>query len=87
MLGAGDDLEELIELLVAGGVGFALLDAADESTELGNFLRALPGVKAEKRDENQRPHNKRRFANEHRLTPIFILLLLKITRHTDEALV
>src|SRR5207237_960982 len=52
LLGAGDDFEELIELLVAGGDGFALLDAADESTQLGNFLRALPGVKAEKRDEN-----------------------------------
>ena len=47
LLGALDDGEELIHLLVAGRRGVALLDASDQAAKLGYFLSALPGIQAE----------------------------------------
>src|SRR5580704_9579547 len=44
LLGAGDDGKKLIELLLGRRRGFPLLEAVDKTAQLGNFLRALPGV-------------------------------------------
>jgi hypothetical protein len=52
LLGTGDDVEELIHLLVADGAGIALLETADHAAQLGNVFGALEGVNAEERDEN-----------------------------------
>ncbi len=47
LLGAGDNLEELVELFFAGRVLVAVLHAAHETAQFGDFLRLLPHVNAE----------------------------------------
>ncbi len=59
LLGAGNDLEELVELLVAGGSGVTLLDAANEAAEVGGFAVALPGVGDEEHDKNNKAEHER----------------------------
>src|SRR6267142_2890257 len=51
LLGAGDDFEELVELLVARRFGIALLEAVHEAAELGNLRGFFPEVDAEKGNE------------------------------------
>src|SRR5882724_64819 len=68
LLGALDYGEQLIELPVAGRFGIALLQATNQTAQLGNFPGPLPRVPTEKNYENdqadrQRLEPKRKGAN------------------------
>ena len=47
LLGALNDREKFVELLVAGRRTVTLLNAADQPTEFGYFMVALPGINDE----------------------------------------
>src|SRR6266566_1097210 len=48
LLRAGDDVKQLLQLFVGGGLGVVLLEAAQETAQLGNLAGLLPQVRAEK---------------------------------------
>ena len=52
LLGARDNFEELIQLLVARRGRITLFDTPHQPAKLGNFLGTLPGVKTEQRYKN-----------------------------------
>ena len=58
-LGAGDDLEKLVHLLVAGRGGITLLDAADEAAQLRNLVCLAPRVKHKQGHQNGQTQRQR----------------------------
>ena len=52
LLGLRNHGEKLVKLLVAGERGVFLVEAADQTSEFGDFLGLFPDVYAEKRDED-----------------------------------
>src|SRR4029077_390474 len=58
-LRALDHGEKLVDLLSGGRRGIALLDSTDQAAQLGNFLRAFPGIEAEKSDQQDEAYRKR----------------------------
>ena len=52
LLGFGNHLEEMFELIVAGKFGVFFVATADQAFEFGNFLSLFPDVGAEESDED-----------------------------------
>src|SRR5579859_1118453 len=58
LLRAGNDIEELIELPVAGRGGIVVLQPANQPPQFGDFLRAPPGIETKKCDEDDEANRK-----------------------------
>ncbi len=52
LLGLGNHLEEMFELIVAGKFGVFFVATADQTLQFGNFLGLFPDVSGEKSDKN-----------------------------------
>ncbi len=52
LLGAGDDLEELVQLFFTGRVLITVLHATHETAQFGDLLSLIPYVNAEENDQN-----------------------------------
>src|SRR5207237_10001281 len=59
LLGLGNDLEDLIQLLIAGRLRVPLFDAAQKATQLGNLPGLFPQVDAEKGDQHDEADGER----------------------------
>jgi len=59
LLRTGDDVKELVQLFVAGGLGVALLEAAQETAQFGNLAGLLPQVSREKHDQQNQTDGQR----------------------------
>src|SRR5260370_14566249 len=55
LLGPGDNVEELIKLLVAWRLGIALFETMHEAAELGDLTSLVPHVGGEENHQNDQP--------------------------------
>src|SRR5260370_17338475 len=55
LLGPGDNVEELIKLLVAWRLGIALFETVHEAAELGDLTSLVPHVGGEENHQDDQP--------------------------------